>query len=111
MSWTASTEDLADWQPSYLAYCVSRGMSPEEVRAADAEEWNGTVLGFTTWMNGQWEEFMAEKGYDQPQPTAGVWDNQLRGRVAYREVGPTRTWYAGEFHPWLWEKYGATAPD
>lgn len=52
-----------DWNPRFLAYATSRGMTPEAALEHDREAYPGGVMcGFVLWINDRWKEWRRARG-------------------------------------------------
>lgn len=51
------------WQPRYLAYCKSRGLSPQRVLDLDRMRWpGGCMAGYLLWIAERWAAWERERG-------------------------------------------------
>lgn len=60
----ATVDDPAKaWNPRYVAYARSHGLTPEAQAAADAAAWpGGRNTGFMLWVRERWAEWRAANG-------------------------------------------------
>lgn len=54
---------MTDWNPRYIAYCDSLGLTPEQERASVAERFQGstTMHEFIIWMSARQREFQKDR--------------------------------------------------
>lgn len=76
------------WNPRFLAYAQSRGMTPEEVREADRIAFpGGRFAGFICWNSARIREFIAETGADRRDVTRfGAYDAWLAARFGAAQL-------------------------
>lgn len=88
MSEAAETD--ARWNPRYVAYASSEGLTPKEILAKDKERWpGGHMAGFMSWVRRHWE----------------MWDRAQGHSRARCDERPDSDYTA--FTAWLLEKYPA----
>jgi hypothetical protein len=77
------------FNPRYAAYAKAHGRTPEEQLEIDRQ---GSMLGFSEWIMGKWDEWTRERLKESPKPdgwTAIEWQRYLA------------SWHDGEFDKWL----------
>ena len=60
------TDHGARWNPRYVAYANSHGLTPEGMRAKDTERFpGGKMVGFMFWIREHLEMWDREQGHDR----------------------------------------------
>ncbi len=62
---------MKEWNPRYVAYAASNGLTPEAQMEHDTEEFpGGKMAGFILWMSRKWQEWRKANGRKWWDPTS-----------------------------------------